>query len=271
MIGRMSRERRTTIAGRPVRYLEAGKGRPLVLLHAFPFSADLWQAQVERPPDGWRLIAPDLRGFGPGSSDASAGSMDDHAGDVIGLMDALRIEQAVIGGISMGGYVTFALFRQAPERFAGMILADTKAQADTPVARAGRRAMSDLLHSKGLSAVVDGLLPKLLGETTRRERPELVAAARRLIEANHPAGIDQALHALMTRPDSTPDLGRIRCRSLVIVGQEDTVTPTADAELLARTIPGAALVVLPGAGHVSNFEAPEAFSNVLATFLSRAF
>ena len=159
--------------------------------------------------------------------------MDDYAGDVVALMDALGIETAVIGGLSMGGYVTFALFRQAPERFDGVILADTKAQADTAEGQAGRRAMSETLRGSGVSAVVDELLPKLLGETTHRERPQVLADARRLMEANQPDAIDAALHALMTRPDSTPDLPRISCPALVIVGQEDAVTPAADAELLA--------------------------------------
>jgi 3-oxoadipate enol-lactonase len=197
--------------------------------------------------------------------------VDDYAGDVLALMNALSIETAVIGGLSMGGYITFALFRQAPERFDGVILADTKAQADTPDGRTGRRAMSEMLRGGGVSAVVDGLLPKLVGDTTRRDRPAVLANARRLMEASSPDAIDAALHALMTRPDSTADLGRIKCPALVIVGQEDTVTPAADAELLAHSISGAELIVMPRVGHLSNLEAPEDFSNALAGFLSRGF
>jgi pimeloyl-ACP methyl ester carboxylesterase len=269
-------ERLATVNRRATRYLEAGKGRPLILVHAFPLSADMWRPQIGHVPDGWRFIAPDLHGFGGGVPDAAASlrgdaEIDDYARDVIALMDALGIETAVIGGLSMGGYVTFAVFRQAPARFAGVILADTKAQADTPEGQAGRRAMSATLRSKGVSAVVDELLPKLLGETTHRERPQVLADARRLMEANHPDAIAAALHALMTRPDSTPDLPRISCPALVIVGQEDVVTPAADAELLAHSIPRAELVVLPRVGHLSNLEAPDWFSSALARFLSRAF
>jgi len=232
----------------------------------------MWRAQLERVPGGWRVIAPDLRGFGTGaaSSDVSL-SMDDYAADVVGLLDGLSIDSAVIAGLSMGGYVTFALFRQAPARFAGLVLADTKAQADTPDGKAGRRAMSDLVRTQGVGAVVDALLSKLAGETTHRERPEVLAEARRLIEANHPVPIGAALHALMTRPDSTADLARIACPALVIVGQEDTVTPVADAEFLARSIGGAELAVIPRAGHLSNLESPAVFSDVLADFLTRAF
>lgn len=267
----MPREQRATVNGHATRYLEAGKGRPLVLLHAFPLSADMWRSQLDRVPDGWRFIAPDLYGFGSGTTEDGALSVDDYARDIVGLMNTLGIDTAVIGGLSMGGYVTFALFRQAPERFDGVILADTKAQADTPDGRAGRRAMSETLRTNGLSAVVDGLLPKLVGETTRRQRPQVLDDARRLMEANRPAAIDAALHALMTRPDSTADLGRITCPALVIVGQEDLVTPAADAELLAHSIPRAELAVLPRVGHLSNLEAPDDFSSVLTSFLSRAF
>jgi pimeloyl-ACP methyl ester carboxylesterase len=131
--------------------------------------------------------------------------------------------------------------------------------------------MLEQLHEDGVGAIADRLLPKLLGERTRRERPELMAVARRLIDASPRTGVEQALHALMTRPDSTPGLARIACPSLVVVGQDDTVTPMADAELLARSIPGAELVVLPDAGHLSSFEAPDAFSRALDGFLARVF
>lgn len=267
----MAQERYATVEGRDTRYLEAGRGRPLVLLHGFPLSAGMWEPQLDRVPDGWRFIAPDLRGFGAVAGVPPSMTMDQYAGDVLALMDALSIETAVIGGLSMGGYVTFAVFRQAPARFDGVILADTKAPADSPDGRAGRRAMSETLRAKGVGAVVDGLLPKLVGETTRRDRPAVAAEARKLMEASKPDAIDAALHALMNRPDSTPDLGRIKCPALVIVGQEDTVTPAADAELLAHSISGAELVVMPRVGHLSNLEAPEDFSSALSRFLARAF
>ena len=192
----MVHERSATVDGHVTRYLEAGRGRPLILLHAFPLSADMWQSQLDRVPDGWRFIAPDLRGFGAGGDVPPSLTVDDYAGDVLGLMDGLGIETAVIGGLSMGGYVTFALFRRAPERFDGVILADTKAQADTADGRAGRLAMSEMLRTRGVGAVVDGLLPKLVGETTSRERPEVLADTRQLMEANRPGAIGAALHAL---------------------------------------------------------------------------
>ena len=269
---RMAEEHRLVVNGRDTRYLEAGSGRALVWLHAFPLSADQWRPQLRATPDGWRAIAPDLRGFGPAAvSQREAIGIDDYAADVVALLDALGIETATVAGLSMGGYVAFAMFRQVPERVAGIVLADTKAPADTEEARAGRRANLELLRTKGVSAVIDALLPKLLGETTKREHPEIVAEVRQLMAVTEPAGIERALHALMARPDSTPDLARIACPALVIVGEEDALTPPSDARQLSSAIRGAELTVIPGTGHLSNLEAADAFTDAVVAFLSRAF
>ncbi len=268
----MATEQRDVVNGRQRRYLEAGAGRPVVLIHAFPFSADMWRAQLNRVPDGWRFIALDLPGFG-GSSIAGEQppSMDDYAADVLDLMDALAIERAVIGGLSMGGYITFALFRKASARFSGMILADTRPQADTPEGLKGRRALLELARTSGVRAVADDLIPKLVGETSRRERPHVVDEVRRLIEASSVDGVTGAIHALMTRQDSTPDLARICCPTLVIVGREDPVTPVQDAERMHEAISDSRIVVLPRAGHLSNLETAEEFSGALGDFLAHDF
>jgi len=265
------REEAATVAGRNVRYLVGGAGWPVVLLHAFPLSADMWRPQLADPPDGCQLIAPDLRGFGGSAGDRPGDpppTMEDYAGDVEGLLNVLEIERAVIGGISMGGYVTFALFRRAPERFSGFVLADTRAGADTPDGRQARRALSALANTDGAPGVADQMLPKLLGETTRRERPAVVREARRLIVQNSVAGIDAGIHALMGRPDSTADLAHVSTPTLVIVGEEDVVTPVSESELLQRSIARSRLVVLPQAGHLSSLEAPEDFTRALGDFLS---
>jgi len=265
----MIHERFVEIDGRRLRYLEAGAGWPVVLIHAFPLSADMWRAQLREVPEGRRFIAPDLRGFGAGAeTPAPSLTMDDYAADLEALLDALEIDRAFIGGVSMGGYVTFTLYRRAPERFTRMLLVDTRAQADTPEGRQARIAMSELVRTKGPGAVADQMIPKLLGETTRRERPEVEREVRRLIGANHAAGIDAGIHAMMTRPDSTPELARISVPALVIVGEEDTLTPVADSEALQRGIQRSQLVVLPGAGHLASLEAPEEFSRALGNFLT---
>ncbi|HEX6314340.1 MAG TPA: alpha/beta hydrolase [Gemmatimonadaceae bacterium] len=265
----MIREHHADTPARRIRYLEAGAGWPVLLIHAFPLSADMWRAQLQSVPDGWRFIAPDVHGFGgeiPGPT--AEPTMDDFAGDVEALLNVLEIETGVIGGISMGAYVLFALFRRAPERFSGMVLADTRAQADSPEGRQARRAMSELIRRDGPAAVADEMMPKLLGEATRRERPEVAAEVRRLILGNTPAGLDGAIHAMMTRPDSTPDLERVSVPTLVIVGDEDVLTPVADSEALHRGIERSQLVVLPRVGHLTCLEAPDEFSRALSNFLA---
>lgn len=228
----------------------------------------MWRPQLARVADGWRIIAPDLRGFGPVARDQPAVTMDDMALDVAAILDALEIERATIGGLSMGGYVTFALFRMARERFSGMVLADTRSQADTADGRTARAKMLEQVRTGGPSAVAGEMLPKLLSETTRRERQEIPAQVRTMIEANTPEAIAGAIQAMMARPDSTPLLPEISVPTLIVVGEEDMLTPPADAESLQRQINRSRLVVLPAAGHLSNVETPDTFSQAVADFLA---
>ena len=255
------------------RYLEAlprssaRPGRTLVLIHAFPLDERMWQPQLALAEAGWRVIAPHLRGTNGGQPEAAVPTMDDYAADVIDLLDALHIEDAVIGGLSMGGYVTFALFRHAPRYFRGMVLADTRPQADTPETVEGRKRLLAVVREKGAAAVADEMLPKLLGETTRRERPDIVAYVGDLVRSNPADAIAGAISALMSRPDSTPILSTIHCPTLIIVGEEDTLTPPPLSRDMQRAIGGAELVVVPHAGHLSSIEQPEAFNAALAHFL----
>jgi len=250
-----------------VAWLDAGSGWPVVLLHGFPFHAEMWRPQLEAVPQGWRFIAPDFRGFGrtPFHPPAEGSvTMDTYAADVGALMDALKIEEAVIGGLSMGGYVAFAMFRQEPARFTSMLLADTKAPGDTAEGRAGRVRLREILAQQGTPAIADQMLPKLLSTDAPRN---VVAGVRGMIEASAPAAFDAAIEALMKRPDSTPDLPRITCAALIVVGDRDVITPVSESEAMRLAIPRSQLAVIPGAGHVSNLEQPAAFSRVLADFL----
>lgn len=256
-----------------LRYIDVpacGTGRPrgtLVLVHAFPLHAVMWEPQFALADRGWRIVAPDLRGLGQGVADPPTTSMDDFAGDLIDLLDGLHIESAVIGGLSLGGYVTFALLRHAPAYFRGIVLADTRPQADPLDAIEGRRKMQALVREKGSGAVADQMLPKLLGETTHRTRPAIVDHVRDLILSNAPEGISGALTAMMTRQESESLLGSIRCPALVLVGDEDTLTPPALSEDMHRRIPGAILVRIAGAGHLANLEQPTRFNDTLGEFL----
>jgi 3-oxoadipate enol-lactonase len=239
-------------------YLEAGAGWPVVLIHAFPLGADMWRPQLARVPDGWRFIAPDLNGL------ARKHTMEDYARGVARLLDGLEIDTAIIGGLSMGGYVTFALFRLAPERFSGMILADTRPGDDTPDGKAARATMRERLASGGPSAIADQMLPKLLSPEADEE---LVVRVRRMIEHVPPPAIDSALAAMMERPDSTPDLPRMSFPTVIIVGEHDEVTPLAEAERMHAVMPRSRLTVIPRAGHLANIERPDEFTQAIHDFL----
>jgi pimeloyl-ACP methyl ester carboxylesterase len=256
-----------------LRYIEApaSGSRPhgaLVLLHAFPLNARMWEPQMALAANGWRIIAPQLRGFDGGGDDPPAESVDDFAGDVIDLLDTLHLKDAVIGGLSMGGYVSFALLRLAPAYISGLILADTRPQADSPEGVEGRQRMLQKLTDAGPAGIVDEMLPRLLGETTRASRPEVAERVRTLAVANPADAIAGGLRALMTRPDSTGLLGAIRCPTLIVVGEEDVITPPELSDGMHRAIAGSDLVKIPRAGHLSSLEQPESFNAALAGFLA---
>jgi pimeloyl-ACP methyl ester carboxylesterase len=258
-----------------MRYLEQqppGGMRPrgvLVLLHAFPLNARMWEPQlVPFAAGGWRVVAPQMRGVDRGDAHPGPVSMDDYAGDIIDLLDGLRVHEAVLCGLSMGGYLALAVMRHAPRYVQGLILADSRAEADTAEAVAGRRRMQATAREKGPAAIADEMLPKILGETTRATRPEIVARARSLVLANSGESIASMLDALMSRADSTPTLATIHCPTLVLIGDEDTATPRPLSETLHRQIAGAAFAVIPHAGHLSSLEQPDAFNDAVAAFLA---
>jgi len=256
------------VAGRP-RGAGGGPLGTLVLIHAFPLSARMWEPQLALAARGWRVIAPQLRGFAGTPAALPASSVDDFAGDLVDLLDGLHIDQAVIGGLSLGGYVTFALFRHAARYFRGMVLADTRAEPDTPQAAEGRQRMLQTVRERGAIAAADEMLPKIVCEATRANQPAVVDTLREMIVANSSETVAGAILALMTRPDATPVLSTIHCPTLIVVGEQDAVTPPAMSENMQRGIAGAELVVIPGAGHMSNMEQPGAFNTALASFLER--
>jgi 3-oxoadipate enol-lactonase len=267
------REQHVKLGGRAVRYFDTGEGAPFLLIHAFPLSADLWEPQLAAPPAGWRLIAPDVRGFrGPAAAELAAEpvgpvGMDDYAGDLLALLDHLRLPEAVVGGLSMGGYIALAAMRLAPHRVRGLVLADTRHTADTDEGRARRREMLALVEREGVEGVASAMLPGLLGDTSHRDRPGIVARVRQLILANEAGAVAAAITAMMNRPDSTPVLADITCPVLVLAGQEDALTPVDAARDLQSRIRDARLVVLPESGHLSNLETPDGFNAALARFL----
>ena len=223
-----------------------------------------------RHPAGWRLITPDLRGFG-GSTDLdsiSALSMADYSGDIVDLLEELGVTRAVIGGCSMGGYAALALYQSKPELFDGLVIANSRAGADSPEARANRRNMLALVDREGPSGIAREMMPKLIGKTTKETNPSIEANVRRLIKQQSPVAIRSAIHRMMHRPDSTPLLAQVSVPTLVITGEEDEMIPVDESRKMAAAIPGATLVIVPGAGHLANLEQPDAFNNALNTFLT---
>jgi len=243
----------------------------VVLVHAFPLSGLMWEPQFKSVPDGWRFIAPDMRGFGGSTIDPEpeSVSMDDYAADVIDLLRELAVPSVVLGGCSMGGYVSFALLRAAPGLVRGLILADTRAVADTSEGRANRRTTLAVLEREGAPGIAREMLPKLLGRTTLEGSPTVESYLRRVIKQQSTHAIRGAVLRMMHRPDSTPVLQGLSLPTLVIVGEEDTLTPLADAERICALIPNAELAVIPRAGHLPNLERPEQFNVAMTSFLSR--
>jgi len=262
---------KTTINGLTLSYSDQGTGTPLVFIHAFPLSQTMWQPQIDALANSYRVITIDLRGHGESDTVLWNDTLDDYAADVIGLLEHLGISQAVFVGLSMGGYTLFAIYRNYPDRVKAMVLADTRAQADSEEGKAGRRAMAQMAFNDGASAIGDLMLPKLLAPSTMEHHPEIVEQVRQMILQSPTAGIIVDLMAMAARPDSTDLLPNITCPTLVIVGEDDQATPITESQYIANRIPGSTFVTIPQAGHISNFEQPVAFNQALSTFLGTLY
>jgi 3-oxoadipate enol-lactonase len=251
-----------------IEYDDAGKGPVIILLHGFPLCKSMWRPQALALQNDYRVLVPDLRGFGGSSPFDEAPSLDQMADDVAGLLAALKInEPVVVGGLSMGGYIALAVARKYPKILRAVILADTRAEADDAKAKASRDSMIGFAQTHEARDVIEQMLPKLLTEKSRTENPDLVEEIRQMASAQTTAGIIGALKVLRDRPDARPVLSTIRVPTLVLVGAEDTLTPPAMAETLATGITNANLVTIPAAGHMSNLEQPDLFNAALAEFL----
>lgn len=251
-------------------YDDHGIGQPLLFLHAFPLNRSMWSGELttllqeERP---FRLVALDWRGFGESDITTGISTMEQFADDVVGLMDELGMQEAILCGLSMGGYAAFAFLRKYPQRLKGLILADTRPGADNDEAKANRENVARIAETQGTEAIADLQLPKLLMEETLHHHLEVEARVRRMIDAATPQGIAAVSRGMAQRPDSTDLLATIHCPTLVIVGEQDVLTPPSVAQDYAAQIPGAQYIVIPEAGHLSNLEQPEAFHQAVSGFL----
>jgi 3-oxoadipate enol-lactonase len=250
-----------------IAYDDVGTGLPVVFLHAFPLNRTMWDPQVGALVAECRCIAIDMRGLGE-SAPAGPYSVDRYADDVIGVLDALQIERAVIVGLSMGGYGAFALWRRHRDRVRAFVLADTRASADSGETMERRRELMEVAESQGSTGVANMQIAGLVGKTTREKRPDIYDATHRMMAQAPSEGIIGALEAMMMRPDSTATCATITVPTLVVVGAEDAITPPKEGRRLHEAIPGSRLEVLQHAGHLSNIERPAAFNTVVSEFLA---
>jgi len=247
-----------------LRYADDGPSHhPTVLfLHAFPYHAGMWARQRAAIADVARTVALDVRGVREAGA-PQAYMLEHLVDDALAVLDALGVERAVLCGLSMGGYVALRLAERAPGRVRALLLADTQAAIDDDAARLGRAQGVAKLASGPFAEFVDAQLKRALSPDTHEKRPAQVAEARAIIEACNPAALSAALVALATRTDTRAALSGMDVPARVLVGEHDAITPVAVARELAQQLPQASLHVLPGAGHISNLEAPDLFNALL--------
>ena len=257
-----------TINGGTLHWREAGAGEPVLFIHGFPFNCTLWEPQLAAVPAGWHYIAPDLRGFGesPLLGDEPL-DMDSHADDMIALLDHLNIEQAVVCGMSMGGYVALALARRYAKRVRALVLVATRANADGPETQKNRHALAARARKEGAAPVIASMLPKLLSAHSRMKQPQLAARVQAMMQSVSPEAHARALEGMAVRKDYTSELGSITAPTMVVRGELDEIIPAADMEFIARTVRGARHEVIALVGHMPNLEASDVFNKTLMQYL----
>lgn len=252
-----------------IAYDDTGEGLPVVLIHGHPFNRTMWRPQVERfAGAGYRLITPDLRGYGESAGEVS--SWDGFARDVAELLDELGVSRAVVGGVSMGGQAAMEFCRLFPERVRGLLLSDTSPAAETAEGRRVRYEVAERLLREGMAGYADEVLARMLAPYNVTAMPEVAAHVLGMMRATRPEGAAAAVRARAERPDYRETLAAVAVPALVVVGADDEFTPVDVVRAASELIPGAELVVIGGAGHLPNMEQPRAFNEALAAFLATA-
>jgi 3-oxoadipate enol-lactonase len=241
----------------------AGSGPAVLLIHGFPLNRRLWRPQLAAFP-GWQCIAPDLRGFGRSRTSEPTQGISQYADDMVVLLDALKIRQAVVCGLSMGGYVALEFTRRYPERLLALGLLSTRAEPDTADGKNARDATIRLVEQDGLSALADNMIPRLLG---RAPQPGVVRAVRRMIVGSSLVGVVAAIRAMRERNDAGPVLAGIRVPTLVLAGRDDTLIPASTAEVMSLAIPGSRLAIVEHTGHLAPLEQPAPVNRAIAELL----
>jgi 3-oxoadipate enol-lactonase len=252
-------------------YEALGNGPPVVLLHPFPANRELWKPAAQALLTRYRLILPDLRGHGDSGVGDGPATMDKHAFDLTRVLDQEGVGRAVFVGVSIGGYVLFDFWRRYRGRVAALLLCNTKAQADTAEARAGRLQAANDVMERGTEPFFESMVPKLLGETTRRTRPDRVEGALGMMRKMSPEDVAMVQRGMAERPDSIETLKTIDVPTLVVTGDEDGFTGVGEAEVMRRHIVGSELKVVARAGHYSPWEQPEEVGRIVRQFADRVY
>jgi 3-oxoadipate enol-lactonase len=248
-------------------YEVLGSGPPIVLLHPFPANHDLWKPAAQALVTRYRIILPDLRGHGDSGVGEGPATMEKHASDLARVLDHEGIGRATFAGVSIGGYVLFEFWRKFRPRVEALILCNTKAQADTSEARAGRLQAAADVRERGTEPFFESLVPKLIGKTTLSTRPDLVEGALRMMRKMSAEDVALVQKGMAERSDSVETLKGINVPTLIVTGDEDIFTGVSEAELMQRNIPGSQMKVIAKAGHYSPWEQPEEVGKLLRQFL----
>jgi pimeloyl-ACP methyl ester carboxylesterase len=250
-----------------ISYQVKGKGPDLVLLHPFPAHHGVWRPAAMLLESRYRLVLPDLRGHGESGVGEGPATMEKHSADIARLLDDAGIRKAVLAGESIGGYILFEFWRRHRERVSALILCNTKAGADNEEARVNRLRSAEDVEKRGIEPFIESMIPKLLGQTTRSNRPDLVDTARAMMMKMTPAGVAAVQRGMAARPDSVATLATMDVPTLLITGDEDVLTGVGEAELMQRYIRGSTTMVIPRAGHYAVFEQHEEAARVMRQFL----
>ncbi|VAX40435.1 Hydrolase, alpha/beta fold family [hydrothermal vent metagenome] len=249
-------------------YIDSGTGKPIVFLHGFPMNHTMWESQIEHYCHKYRVIAPDLRGFGKSDVTPQTVTMQQFAEDLSKFLKALSISEPVIlCGFSMGGYIAWQFAKQYPKALAQLILCDTKATADTQAAAAGREQTAQRVLKEGPTFLAETMSAKLFSETTRNEFPDVITRVKQMIQETSPEGIAAALRGMASRPDMTSFLPEISAPTLLVCGDEDLLTTPREMRSVADAIPNASFALIKEAGHMAPMEMPELVNAAIDRFL----
>lgn len=242
---------------------------PVVFIHGFPFNSHMWDAQTALLEKNFFVVTYDQRGHGKSSVGDAQFPLEFLVDDLQGVLDSLHLSKAILCGLSMGGYIALRAVERNPERVLGLILCDTRSEADSNEAKLKRIASIRTVKGEGVAAFGEGFLKAVFPPESFTARKEVVDKTRLMINTNPPLGVAGTLLALATRTDTTASLANIRVPTLILVGEKDGITPVAAAENMKAKIPGSQMFVIPNAGHLSNMDNPAAFNAHLETFLAR--